>query len=106
MKTVEAKSKLIEIIKSSKEASELFEELYAQENVTENEAILRSVAVALNHPPAEQPEGCEWTYDEATDYYSTSCGYEYIYVDGTIEENDHYFCVGCGRKIIQKAKEE
>ena len=54
MKTVEAKSKLIEIIKSSKEASELFEKLYVQENVTENEAILRSVAVALNHPTPER----------------------------------------------------
>ena len=49
---------------------------------------------------------CEWRYDEECDFYNTSCGSEYALIDGTLEENEHYYCPFCGKKILLLTQEE
>ncbi len=40
---------------------------------------------------------CEWK--EEPDYWSTSCGQEFVILDGSPSENDMKYCCYCGKDI-------
>jgi len=43
---------------------------------------------------------CRWTYDEDDCFYSTECGKEWYFPDGTALDNGVEFCMHCGGKVI------
>ena len=46
---------------------------------------------------------CTWTQqEEMGDWYSTTCGHEFVINDGTPKENGMRFCLFCGCRIYQK----
>jgi len=48
------------------------------------------------------PEKCQWNRkveDERSDVYTTSCDHEFMFYDGTFEENGYKFCPYCGKEI-------
>jgi hypothetical protein len=42
-------------------------------------------------------EKCAWTYDDIDDYYSSSCGHDFTFIDG---ECDFLFCPWCGKHAL------
>lgn len=66
---------------------------------TEGQAIYNA-----NRRPGDT--GCIWTCDDHYfDGYQTSCGEEYAFDDGDLEESGYNFCPNCGRKIALKERE-
>jgi len=65
-----------------------------------------TVEVAKAYHKQKLEEKCEWKYDEDYEYYNTSCGVEYALTDGTLEDNEHYHCPFCGKKISLLTQEE
>jgi hypothetical protein len=58
-------------------------------------AALRAGAQALR----EQPQPCQWKYDDHNDTWETACGRTWVYeCDGPVENKVH-FCQGCGGKV-------
>ena len=53
-------------------------------------------------------ELCVWRYDDYCDYYGTSCGETFCFVDGTLANYETFsYCPYCGKKIVEKeAKNE
>jgi hypothetical protein len=50
---------------------------------------------------------CPWVEDSGPDgdpYYSTSCGGEFIMLEGGLKDNEFKFCAYCGKKIVELAK--
>ena len=53
-------------------------------------------------------ETCEWK-ENSNEYeitWKTSCGEEFVLLEGTPEENGLKFCAYCGRKLTQRAADE
>lgn len=42
---------------------------------------------------------CTWEYDDARDYWETSCGEAFQLVDGTPADNGMRFCPHCGHRL-------
>ena len=61
---------------------------------------------AKDYHKQKMEEVCKWKYDEDFEYYNTSCGAEYALYDGTLEENENYYCPFCGKKILLKQEEQ
>lgn len=54
---------------------------------------------------------CEWSQQEDGDDYedmiwSTSCGTEFQFIDGTPKDNEMNYCCYCGGKLIVKGHGE
>ena len=47
---------------------------------------------------ADRTEECEWAYDN-DDFWQTSCGEAYTFIEGTPDENGVRFCHGCGKPV-------
>ena len=48
---------------------------------------------------------CEWVPEEGESYWHTSCGDDFILVDGTPEENHIIYCHYCGGRVTIKESE-
>jgi len=49
-----------------------------------------------------EAETCEWKPQEWPDfdeYWDTSCDRAFTMMEGTPQDNDYYYCPGCGKKI-------
>lgn len=44
---------------------------------------------------------CEWSWD--LDYWAAGCNYQFISENGTLAENQIYFCPNCGGRIVGEA---
>jgi hypothetical protein len=54
-------------------------------------------AIIRAHDAEREP--CKWTYDADSDLWSSSCGEDWIFIDGGPLENECKFCHGCGKPI-------
>ena len=65
------------------------------------ESALRDQIADLERRLAEgtavSDEPCKWKRGEADYYWFSDCGLEWIFPDGTPEENYVRFCPGCGK---------
>jgi len=59
-----------------------------------NEIIHKTHVLATN---------CVWTYvvDDEDEYWSTSCGEEFVTIEGTPKENGNNFCPSCGNPLVE-----
>lgn len=48
---------------------------------------------------------CEWMYNEGDSFWEAECGFDFVLIDGTLEENKIRYCPGCGGKIGLSAYE-
>lgn len=46
---------------------------------------------------------CEWSFDEYSGCWDTSCEQSFYLDDGTPEENSFRFCPYCGSRLTQRA---
>jgi hypothetical protein len=42
---------------------------------------------------------CIWSYGD--EYWSTSCGQEFVMIEGTPKENGYNFCPSCGKPLVE-----
>jgi len=46
------------------------------------------------------PETCVFTEAHDGEYWTCSaCGYDFVLLEGTPEENDYHYCANCGAKV-------
>ena len=67
-------------------------------------AALPSIAQAYIEMAEKQNETCEWkqwTGFYGGDTWSTSCGEDFTYIEGSPLENHAKFCHSCGKKIVE-----
>ena len=55
--------------------------------------------------PEEGKEVCAWDHgvpwtDSDERHYLTSCGQEFMFEDGTLEDNGFKFCHHCGKRVV------
>ena len=48
------------------------------------------------------PKTCKWTYDNNDCFYTTACGSDFVFNDGTARENGVMFCHKCGGRIVYR----
>jgi len=45
---------------------------------------------------------CIWTHSEYDDeHWETSCGQEFMIIDGTPKDNGYNFCPSCGKPLVE-----
>lgn len=49
---------------------------------------------------------CEWQYVDLDDYYKTSCGDAFYFIDGNLSDNRMNFCPYCGLPIKEIENEK
>jgi len=69
-------------------------------------AVFRVLSIGkclLNIKGFEMKE-CKWQYDETYDYYDTSCGQVFHFIEGKLKDNNFIHCPYCGRKTKEVNK--
>ena len=66
-----------------------------------------ATAQAENKRLKEKHGICEWTYDDSDDdFWDTTCGETYCFMEGGIKDNRVVFCHHCGRLVKEIIKGE
>jgi hypothetical protein len=69
--------------------------------------VLSDAANHIEALEAQLDRTCEWSVSAHRDneYWSSSCGDDWMFIDGGPEENSVRFCQGCGGKVVLAAQE-